>query len=143
MRVEASAREDLPGVLALLESASLPSAGVEEHFGEFLVARDGGGDVLGCIGAEVYGSVGLLRSLAVSEKARSAGIGRLLVEALLERSRERGLAALYLLTTTAEGYFPRFGFAVLRRDEADPRLAASEELRGACPDTAVLMRLAL
>jgi amino-acid N-acetyltransferase len=46
----------------------------------------------------------------------------------------------HLLTTTAERYFPRFGFEVIPRAEADPKLEASEELRGACPSTAVLMR---
>lgn len=143
MRVEAARPDDLSRVLELLDSASLPTAGAESHFHEFLVARDDAGRLVGCIGAEVYGDVGLLRSLVVSEAARSSSVGRRLVEALLERSRERGLRALFLLTTTAEDYFPRFGFAALPRDEADERLRASEELRGACPDTAVVMRLEL
>lgn len=143
MKVEAAVRNDLPETLALLRSADLPEAGVEEHFDRFLVARDEQGRLVGCIGAEVYGDVGLLRSLAVSEEARSSGIGRTLVTALLARSRDHGLGALYLLTTTAPRYFPRFGFEPVPRSEADPRLEASEELRGACPDSAVLMRLEL
>src|SRR2546430_8204610 len=39
-----------------------------------------------------------------------SGIGRQLVEQLLERAEEAGIDELYLLTTTAENYFPRFGF---------------------------------
>lgn len=143
MKVEAASSGDVPAVLDLLRAARLPPAGVESHFDQFLVARDEGGRLAGCVGAEVYGDVALLRSLAVSEAARSSGIGRSLVEALIHRSRERGVRRLFLLTTTAEAYFPRFGFEVVPRSEADPRLEASEELRGACPDSAVLMRLEL
>lgn len=143
MRVEAASPGDLPEVLELLRGAGLPEAGVPEHFSDFLVVRDERGRIAACIGAEDYGDAGLLRSLAVAEAARRAGVGRALVEALVERSRTRGQRALYLLTTTAEAYFPRFGFDRLPRTEADSRLEASEELRGACPDSAVLMRLEL
>lgn len=134
---------DLDDVLSLLENSSLPSAGVEEHFENFLVARDEARRFLGCIGLEAYGDVGLLRSLAVTTDSRGSGIGRALVERLFAEARGRGVRTLYLLTTTAERYFPRFGFERLPRAEADPSLLASEELRGACPDTAVLMRLRL
>jgi N-acetylglutamate synthase-like GNAT family acetyltransferase len=113
---------------------------VEEHFGSFLVARDGRGLLFGCIGLETYGKVGLLRSLAVESARRGEGVGNGLVEELFASARSRGIETLYLLTTTAERYFPRFGFEVIPRAEADVKLAASEELRGACPATAVLMR---
>lgn len=137
--IEPLIRRDLPKVLELLEEADLPAAGVEEHNDSFLVARDEDGGVVGCVGMEVYGDVGLLRSLAVRPSTRGRGIGNLLVEALFERAREKGVGALYLLTTTAEDYFPRFGFEVIAREDADPRLDASEEFRGACPDSAICM----
>ena len=47
---------------------------------------------------------------------------------------------VYLLTTTAPDWFPRFGFTVARREELPEVLNASEELRGACPSSAVAMR---
>ena len=143
MKVASAVRDDLPAVLELLRSADLPAAGVAEHLEGFFVARDDRGTLVGCIGAEVYEDIGLLRSLAISESSRSSGVGRALVEALLASARRDGLRALYLLTTTAERYFPRFGFEPVPRSEADSRLEASEELRGACPDSAVLMRLEL
>lgn len=147
MRIERAREADRPGVLALLESAALPAAGVDAHFDTFLLAREGEGEsgsaLAGCVGLELYDDVGLLRSLAVRPEHRSAGVGRELVERLIEDARARGVRAMYLLTTTAERYFPRFGFEIIDRKDADPRLGASEELRGACPDTAVLMRLEL
>lgn len=136
--IEPLTRKELPKILELLDEADLPAAGVEEHLGSFLVARDEG-VLVGCVGMEVYGDVGLLRSLVVRPSTRGSGIGKLLVEALFERAREKGVGALYLLTTTAEDYFPRFGFEVIAREDADPRLHASEEFRGACPDSAICM----
>jgi amino-acid N-acetyltransferase len=61
----------------------------------------------------------------------------------VELARSGGARELYLLTTTAEGYFPRLGFERIARDELPAALAASEELRGACPASAVTMRLRL
>jgi amino-acid N-acetyltransferase len=130
----------LPDVLDLLKDAGLPTAGVEEHFGTFWVSRIDG-RLVGCIGLERHGEVGLLRSLAVRSSEQARGVGRRLVEHLLSEAREQKLRTLYLLTTTADAYFPRFGFERIERGEIDPALQGSEELRGACPDTAVCMRL--
>jgi amino-acid N-acetyltransferase len=47
---------------------------------------------------------------------------------------------IYLLTTTAEHFFPRFGFARIPRADVAPTVRASEEFRGACPDSAIAMR---
>jgi amino-acid N-acetyltransferase len=136
-------RGDLPDVLELLQSSSLPVAGVASQLESFLVARDEAGRLVGTIGLEVYEKVGLLRSLVVRSDRRSAGVGTELVNRLLVLAREKKVETVYLLTTTAETYFPRFGFVRVPRDDADPRLAASEELRGACPSSAILMRARL
>ena len=140
--IESARPSDLAAVAVLLTDSELPTAGVSDHVEQFLVARNGE-RIVGCIGIEIYDTVGLLRSLAVHEDMRGTGIGERLVHSLLDRAREHGLEAMYLLTTTADRYFPRFGFEVIARDKVDPRLNASEELRGACPDTAVSMRLKL
>jgi len=140
--IRAAERSELHEVLKLLESLNLPGDGVEEHLDEFLVAEEAG-RVVGAVGLEVYGSAGLLRSLAVAPSAQSGGLGSRLVEALLERSRDREIETLYLLTTTADRYFPRFGFEAIPRAEVDHRLDASKELQGACPQTAICMRLRL
>lgn len=135
--IEAGQRGELSWILELLEEADLPVAGVT-HAESFLVAREQE-RLIGCIGLEVYGDVGLLRSLVVRPETRGSGLGKLLVEQLLETARARGVSTMYLLTTTADEYFPRFGFEPIPRDQADSRLQASEEFRGACPDAAVCM----
>ena len=92
---------------------------------------------------EVYGQAGLLRSVAVGVEHRGEGWGERLTKAALELARERGVRDIYLLTTTASHFFPRFGFTAIPRAELDPALEQSEELRGACPASALAMRASL
>ncbi|MFI5210035.1 MAG: arsenic resistance N-acetyltransferase ArsN2 [Gemmatimonadales bacterium] len=122
----------------LLAAAGLPLAGVRESFGDFVVA-DSGGRPVASAGLERHGEVGLLRSVVVDPAFRGAGLGALLTELVLARAREQRLKAVYLLTTTAAEFFARLGFRRIERVELPPSLSASEELRGACPDTAVAM----
>ena len=58
----------------------------------------------------------------------------MLVRAALAAVDPAGPVAL--LTETAAGWFPRFGFHLVDRAALDPALAASAELAGACPATA-------
>jgi amino-acid N-acetyltransferase len=138
MQIRRATKSDLSAVEKLLTASDLPTDGVRENFSGFVVADDNGA-IAGAIGLEKYGSAALLRSAVVSADQRGTGIGRRLVEQLLERAEEAGIDELYLLTTTAEDYFPRFGFAPTTRTAVPAALKASAEFRGACPDTAVVM----
>ena len=134
--------EDLAAIKHLLLEANLPTAGVDEHWKTFLIARDG--DVMvGCGGAEAYQFAALIRSIAVKPEYRSHGIGRRLVRQLLDRLASRGLREFYLLTTTAEEYFKKRGFKPIDRDEVHPQLLSSREFQDACPSTATCMRLVM
>lgn len=138
MQIRSATTADLSAVENLLRASDLPTDGVREHFSSFVVADDDGA-IAGAIGLEKYGSVALLRSAVVAPDHRGTGIGRLLVEQLLERAEETGIDQLYLLTTTAEKYFPRFGFTRVTRSDVPSAVKASAEFRGACPDTAAVM----
>ncbi len=140
MRRATSADSDR--VQALLNANDLPTDGVAEAINDFIVAEVGD-NLIGAIGIELYGRTGLLRSAVVSPERRGQGIGRALVGELLSKSRSMSLESLYLLTTTAEPYFESFGFATVDRSTVPAELNASAELRGACPDTATVMRLLL
>ena len=85
---------------------------------------------------ECYGDSGLLRSVAVAPGWRGSGIGRALVDRVLEDGRAAGVQDVYLLTTTAEHYFPRFGFACVDRESVPAAVRASAEFTGACPASA-------
>lgn len=140
--IRAATAHDLAAVHALLRSAALPLDGVPDDLAHFLVAELQGA-VVGVIGLERYGDTALLRSAAVAQAMRGHGLGERLVHALLEAARATGIRELTLLTTTAEQWFPRFGFARIAREEANAALQASAEFRGACPASATTMRLRL
>src|SRR4051812_49431 len=127
---------DLPSIHRLLEANELPTVGVAESIDGFLVAENGG-DIVGVIGLEACcREYALLRSTVVASEWRSRGLGRQLVERAIATAESRGVQALYLLTTTAERYFPSFGFATVTRAEVPPEVQATEEFRSACPASA-------
>lgn len=130
---------DWPAVQDLLERAGLPLDGLDPGLRHFVVARDGA-RLVGVAGLEHYGRSALLRSVAVDAAWRSTGVGRLVVDGALDLAKSLGADDVYLLTTTAQEYFPKFGFRCVRRQELPAALGASAELRGACPDTAIAMR---
>lgn len=133
---------DLPAVQTLLRGSGLPTAGVVTHRDGFLLAEEAG-ELLAVTGVEVHGQVGLLRSVTVHSSSRSRGVAARLIAQAITLAQQRGLSDLYLLTTTAELYFPRFGFQVLARSAAPAALQSSAEFQGACPASATLMHLSL
>jgi L-amino acid N-acyltransferase YncA len=140
--IRVATRADWDAIAALLTACGLPLAGAQAHLDDFLVAaRDGA--LVGCAGLERRGAAALLRSVAVAPGARGAGLGVALTAAAIARAREGSADTLVLLTTTADRFFPRFGFRVVARDEVPDALRASEEFRGACPAGAIAMRLDL
>jgi N-acetylglutamate synthase-like GNAT family acetyltransferase len=130
---------DLEHVERLLSTAALPLDGVREHFDGFVVAERGG-SIVGCAAVERYTSAGLLRSVAVDQSERSKGTGAVLVEQCIANAAHAGIDTLVLLTTTAERYFPRFGFEVVDRTAVPEAVRESAEFRGACPASATVMR---
>jgi amino-acid N-acetyltransferase len=142
MTIRPARPDDLSAVLGLLAEARLPTAGVAEHFGAFLVAEEGS-RLVGAIGVERYAPHGLLRSAVVAPDRRGQGIGDALVRAVVERSRAERLTELWLLTETAESWFTRRGFTRRDRAEAPPALGASEEFRSACCPSATCLRVQL
>lgn len=133
---------DLQSVHTLLSQSNLPLDGVSDCIERFFVA-EAGGTIVGSIGMERHGPFALLRSAAVSQPLQGRGIGSRLVEELIADAERQGVSAMYLLTTTAEGYFPSFGFQQVDREAVPSDLADSPELKGACPASAIVMRKAL
>lgn len=134
--------DDLSVIQDLLTSNGLPLDGVREALCGFLVA-EAEGRIVGVVGMEQRGRYGLLRSAAVAADWRSRGVARQLVERIIAEAESQGVRALYLLTTTAEHYFPMFGFRTASRDAAPDEIRATDEFRGACPASATVMCLSL
>ncbi|VVE68191.1 Amino-acid acetyltransferase [Pandoraea pnomenusa] len=131
---------EIQQIRALLAKCELPWEDVTESAGiGFLVAVATDGNIVGSVGLELSGTVGLLRSLAVAEEVRGMKIGQALVAAAEAIAREQAVDALYLLTTAASQFFARRGYEVMDRSGAPEVLQRSSQFTSICPASAVCM----
>lgn len=131
--------EEADDVLRLLADNRLPLEGLIDHLATTLVAKQGG-RIVGSAALEIYRDGALLRSVAVSAEMQGHGLGREMTSAALRLAHERNMPAVYLLTTTAEQYFVRFGFEPITRSDVPATVQASVEFTSACPSSATVMR---
>jgi amino-acid N-acetyltransferase len=137
-----AALADRPAVENLLTELKLPVAGVVDWLDRFWIA-EADGRIVGVAGVEIYRDGALLRSVAVHPGWRSGGLGRTLVDRALDGAKRAGVRDVFLLTTTAERYFPQLGFEGITREAVPPGVQGSIEFREACPASAVVMRRTL
>lgn len=136
--------DDVPAIVVLIaqnarKGGLLPrgEASIRAHIGNFLVAEvqieneklkieKGEADQFSIFNSQfsIVGCGSLLpmnttlvelRSLAVDENARGAGIGQKLVAALVEEARKRKFGTIFALTR-AVGFFEKCGFAVVPKE---------------------------
>jgi amino-acid N-acetyltransferase len=136
--VEPARPEDLEPVRGLLAACGLPAEDVVEGGPVLWVVRGPEG-LAGCVGLEVHGEAGLLRSLAVEPGRRGQGLARALCLRAAAEARVLGVRELFLLTTTAEPIFARWGFRRVDRSQAPPAIRESREFASLCPASAVFM----
>lgn len=140
---------DLAAIERLLNDLKLPTAGVSDLMSrdasQFVVATPSSDsvDVVAVAGLEVCCNHALLRSVAVRSDWQQHGLGQELVKRVVCQAESRGIRALYLLTMTAEHYFPRFGFERVDRDAVPSEIAETLEFKSACPASAVAMTRSL
>jgi len=134
-----STRPSLKVASALLASAELPTEDLtDEHCRHFFFLGDPESPT-GLVGLELLGDIALLRSLVVTPGERRSGAGSALVEHAEEHARSRGVRSLYLLTTTAEAFFAKRGYARAVRDTAPAAIRATREFAGICPASSAFM----
>jgi protein-tyrosine-phosphatase/N-acetylglutamate synthase-like GNAT family acetyltransferase len=135
------------GELAIIEALArengLPTEVVREHFPDAYVVARRDGAVVGVAALEAHDASGLLRTVAVSSAERGRGTGLALTADRLAMAWANGLESVYLLTTTAEPLFRRFGFMDAERASAPATLTASPEFAALCPASATCMRVAI
>lgn len=129
-------------VRALLAANELPVDDLDDPAIELFALHDGD-RLAGVVGVQWLAGCALLRSLAVDGTARSAGLGAQLCDAVVRAARARGCAALWLLTTSAQRYFERRGFAVIERAHVPEAVRATAQYTALCPASAVVMMRAV
>jgi amino-acid N-acetyltransferase len=132
-------RPVLTAAKSLLDAVQLPTADLTEAHCDHFFYWGTADAPSGLVGLELFGEVALLRSLAVSPGARSSGMGTALVQYAENNARTQGVRTMYLLTTTAEGFFLRLGYVRAPRDAAPAAIRATREFSGMCPASAAFL----
>ena len=134
---------DMGAVLALLESAGLPTQDLAHIPGLRMWVAAAEDSIGGVIALQPFGTEGLLRSLAVSPARRKSGVATTLVRQLEEDARAQGITRLTLLTETAEAFFRRLGYEKVDRAGVSEVMRQCAEFRSLCPASATCMSKAL
>jgi len=143
MPIVSAAATDRDAVGALLDAAGLPHDDLTDAaLQSFWVLRHRG-RLDGVVGLELYGPAALLRSLAVRPSRRGEGHGHALVRCAEAHAREQQVRTLYLLTTTAAGFFAGLGYEQMARDAVPPAIAQTDQFDRLCPQTATCMQKSL
>jgi amino-acid N-acetyltransferase len=129
---------DMPAVLALLQSAGLPTSDLSsaQRLQLWVLQSD---SLQGVIALEHFGSEALLRSLAVASEYRQRGLGHELVARLEHDAQADGIKRLVLLTETAQAFFRTLDYQVIDRQSVSDAVKQSAEFRSLCPASAVCM----
>lgn len=139
MNVQHAHPSDLESIEALLDELDLPHEDLTAaHLDDFLVCRSGG-DLAGVVGLERYGGIGLLRSLGVRADRRGSGLGTHLTNRIEVHARLHDVNDIYLLTTTAAGFFRSRGYDRIERDDLPSAIQETEEVAQLCPESATCM----
>ncbi|MCF0051811.1 arsenic resistance N-acetyltransferase ArsN2 [Dyadobacter sp. LJ53] len=139
LQIDKARPEEKELVIRLLKEADLPTEDLPDSLPNFLLAKEGEA-LVGVAGLERFGSVGLLRSVAVSPAHQGQGIAGRMVEQLLNNADKQKLEAVYLITTTADHYFDRYGFIAVDRQEVPEAIQQTRQFSGLCPSSAVVMK---
>lgn len=127
---------------SLLKASELPADDLD-YKRDLLVGYYEGDELVGTGGLEIYKPYALLRSLSVKLGIRGRAVGSTITEYLLDEARKKNLKAIYLLTTTARGFFQKKGFRDITREAVPDEVKRSAEFSKRFPDSAAVMVLQL
>ena len=142
--IRAATPEDFAAVCRLLTESGLVHEDLTPaRMTGFVVVpvQEGSASLVAVAGVETFPDAGegLLRSVAVAPALRGHGTGADLVSTVERRAGTLGLRRLWLLTTTAPGFFRRQGYVDTPRAEAPAAVQQSGEFKSLCPASAVCL----
>lgn len=129
--------EAFPAFVDGLRAAALPTDDLDGGAGFYVGQVDRAVAAFG--GLEGVGPDQLIWSVVVPAAVRGGGYGRQIAHALANQTGTDGVERLWLLTTSADGFFASLGWMVTDRASAPEAVRASRQFSGLCPASAVLM----
>jgi amino-acid N-acetyltransferase len=132
-------RPERAGATRLLEAAALPTSDLtDDHMEHFFYCGSANAPV-GLVGVEFRGRDALLRSLVVAPDRQRSGLGAALVDKAEAHARSSGARSIFLLTTTAEDFFRKRGYAPADRATAPDAIRTSREFSDLCPASSAFL----
>lgn len=125
--------------IAILGAAALPASDLTDAHMEHFFYCGSAAEPSGLVGLEICGADALLRSLVVAANRRSSGIGSALVAQAELHARALGVRSIFLLTTTAEGFFNRLGYIAAAREDAPAAIRNTREFADICPASSAFL----
>lgn len=133
------APQEYQKAMVMLSKANLPTEDISSDVLLYGLYEEGN-ELVGTAGLEIDGALALLRSVSVSHSRRQKGYGSYLLRGIEAYAKSHGVMQLYLLTTTASGFFQRNGYVIADRSEAPLAIRNTLEFSSLCPSTAFFMR---
>lgn len=138
--IRIAAPDEWDAIKHLLAQAALPTDDLSNVARSYFMVCAEGTQINGVIALEpLTGQCGMLRSLVVAPDARGRGIGHALVETVEAQARSQQMAEVFLLTTSADGFFSKMGYERLTRESVPECVKAHAQFRTICPASAVVM----
>ncbi|ATB70003.1 Amino-acid acetyltransferase [Sulfurospirillum diekertiae] len=142
MHIRKAIENEYRAITHLLASNQLPTADIyEKNITLFVGLIDE--KIVATIGIETYGNEALLRSLCVKEGFKNQKLGEKILTYLISFCATANIQTVYLLTTTAEHYFERYGFEKIGREKTPQSIQNTREFQDICPSSAIIMALKL
>lgn len=139
MIVDGAKSHDYVSICSLLDENNLPYEDIRMvYLNNYFVTRKGD-KVIGVIGLEIFDQIALLRSLAVKNRFRGLDLGTKLISKAEQYAVRKNVKEIYLLTTTADGFFYKFGYSTIDREKVPDAIRATMEFQSLCPSSALIM----
>lgn len=112
---------DLLGVNRLLSGYDIPTVVASDEVETLVMRGDEPGQLSGTVSLQAIGDSAFLFGLAVTPERRGEGLGWVLGDCVLRRSRTLGVGRVYLITSSAADFFGgKLGFRPVDGDAVDP-----------------------
>ena len=130
---------ELDQIVSLLAANGLPVSDISHDYCPLFFGIQSDSCIKAVIGLELFGSVGLIRSLAVSKACRGQSFGRQLVDFAEYYAAEHGIEILFLLTTTATVFFHQLGYEQVERSDVPRDIRTTSQFSSLCPASSAVL----
>lgn len=133
---------DAARVAELLGETGVHSVGVGPGISAFVIADSPAGPIA-TIALEIFGGDALIGSVCVHPSWRAQGVGTALVEHVLTEAAMEAVDSVYVLSSSVDRFFARFGFVRISWSEMPFTITRALSQRGAAVPGATAMHLLL